>query len=173
MRGQPPYHDLSRTALAVSIDRLPRLPVCAVEDFLDRRDPDLLALCVFRQPRQFRKSIGRMPARSRPDFHGRLVWRPRRSAAMLPVLTAKRRLTNRSNIYGLFGWGGRIRTSAWRNQKPSLSTENQSLSLKEAVNPAPGNQRLTDILSNLFRPHRRVSRMPGDRGKEHRAAGVI
>jgi hypothetical protein len=80
---------------------------------------------------------------------------------------------NKTPETGLAGWGGRIRTSAWRNQKPSLSTENQSLSLKEAVNPAPGNQRLTDILSNLFRPHRRVSRMPGDRGKEHRAAGVI
>jgi hypothetical protein len=40
----------------------------------------------------------------------------------------------------LRGWGGRIRTSAWRNQNPLLSAANQSLSLKDAVNPASANQ---------------------------------
>ena len=32
-----------------------------------------------------------------------------------------------THIRKVYGWGGRIRTSAWRNQKPSLSTINQYL----------------------------------------------
>jgi hypothetical protein len=52
---------------------LAAIAVGTVEDFLDSRDPDLLALRVFRQARQFRKSTGRVLARSRPDFRSRLV----------------------------------------------------------------------------------------------------
>jgi hypothetical protein len=77
-------HD-HRLALVIARERLRRLPVCTVKDFLDSRDPDLLAIRVFRQARQFRKSIRRMPLRNRPDFRSYLVWRPRRPAPELPV----------------------------------------------------------------------------------------
>jgi hypothetical protein len=51
----------------------------------------------------------------------------------------------------LRGWGGRIRTSAWRNQKPSLSTKNQRLGGPDNVYSARKDQRLTRDLSNLVK----------------------
>jgi len=49
------------------------------------------------------------------------------------------------------GWGGRIRTSAWRNQKPFLFGEKQRLSRLNSGNPAVSGQMLTRILANLSR----------------------
>jgi hypothetical protein len=66
-----------------------RRPVCTVKDFLDSRKLDLLALCFPRQSHQIRESVRRGQLCKRPDFHSRLVQRPRRPATKLPVLTAE------------------------------------------------------------------------------------
>ena len=54
------------------------------------------------------------------------------------------------------GWGGRIRTSAWRNQNPYLSYKKQWFTRQNRGNPASWNQRLTRYLSNpLIEPRHR------------------
>ena len=58
--------------------------------------------------------------------------------------------------YVITGWGGRIRTSAWRNQKPFLFGEKQHLSHLNSGNPAISGQTLTRFLATLARKRRKV-----------------
>jgi hypothetical protein len=62
---------------------------------------------------------------------------------------------NKTPETGLPGWGGRIRTSAWRNQKPFLFGKKQRLSRLNSGNPAISGQTLTRILANLARSRRK------------------
>ena len=55
---------------------------------------------------------------------------------------------NKTPETGLPGWGGRIRTSAWRNQNPFLFVGNQRLAWPDSVYQAITYQRLTRDLSN-------------------------
>ena len=67
-----------------------------------------------------------------------------------------RRPGNKTPETGLPGWANRIRTSAWRNQKPFLFGKKQRLSRLNSGNPAISGQTLTRILANLARRRSKI-----------------